>query len=397
MKNGVIIVRKTKLLLFCALFLTACQQQQPVKETVCEEPQEKETSVSLTFTGDLLFEQGLYDWWDSYSFGDYFDRLKPYLKGDLVIGNQEVPIGGEKLGISGTAYSFNAPVEVAQQLPDVGFDVMTLSNNHSYDRGYDGVKHTLKNLQDNGISTVGLYADQESADEVTVIEKNGIKIAFLAYTYDTNVPIEAEYSFVTKTFLNENHEFDKEHREMLKKDVLAAKEKADAVIVAMHWGNEFTYELNSSQKKAAAYLNDLGVDIIVGNHSHCIQTMDRLINEDGKETVVFYSLGNLVSAAAMVDRASIDFANMYELGAVANMNIVMDLETKEVAVEDLELTPYVNHFDADYHNFQLIPLKDYTEEMALQHCQRLYSAHFTKEWLQEQTEDVYERKIKLDI
>ena len=283
--------------------------------------------------------------------------IRPYLCGDIVIGNQEVPIGGEELGVSGTAYSFNAPVAIAEQLPQVGFDVLTLSNNHSYDRGYEGAVNTLENLRANDILPVGLYADETSAEQIAIVEENGIRIAILAYTYDTNIAPEDSHAFVTKTFLNEQGQLDDAHRQMLKEDVEQAQEQADVVIAAMHWGNEFTFERNAAQTQTAAYLNDLGVDIIIGNHPHCLQTMERLTNAEGKETWVFYSLGNLVSAAAMVDRASVDFANLYEMGGIVNLDVVIDGESGEVRIEHARLTPVINHFDVNYSHFQLIPLR----------------------------------------
>lgn len=382
--------------LACVCLLSGCQKE--VQEPKQEAPiQQNDHRVSLTFTGDLLFEQSLYDSWDGYAFGDYFDQLKPYLSGDLVIGNQEVPIAGEDLGVSGVAFSFNAPDIIASQLADVGFNVLTMANNHVYDRGYEGVCQTIENLEENQILPVGIYADEESADTICVIEKNGIRIALLAYTYDTNIPFEEEYPYVTKTFLNASGEFDEAHQRMLKADVEAAQEQADAVIVAMHWGTEFTFALNQAQQDAAAYLNDLGVDLIIGNHPHCLQTMDRLVNQEGKETIVFYSLGNLVSAAAMVDRASIDFANLYEMGAIVNLDIVLDGETDKIRIENMKMTPYINHFDVNYEHFQLIPFKDYTEELAQVHCQRQYSYNFNKAWLQDRLNELFDRKIELNL
>ena len=176
-----------------------------------------------------------------------------------------------------------------------------------------------------------------------------------------------------------------------------AQEQADVVIAAMHWGNEFTFERNAAQTQTAAYLNDLGVNIIIGNHPHCLQTMERLTNAEGKETWVFYSLGNLVSAAAMVDRASVDFANLYEMGGIVNLDVVIDGESGEVRIEHAWLTPVINHFDVNYSHFQLIPLKDYTEELAAAHCQRQYSANFSKAWLEDQLHVLFDRKIRLDL
>lgn len=382
-------------ILLCSV-LAGCQKEEAQAPVQVEPEKEKDKEISLTFTGDLLFEQGLYDAMENYQFGTYFDQIQPYLKGDIVIGNQEVPIGGKDLGVSGEAFVFNAPEEIAQQLHATGFDVMTLANNHSYDMGYTGVVNTLNNLQQNHIETAGMYDNPEAYHNIKIIEKNGIRLALLAYTYDTNISFEYEHDYIVKTFLNEQHEFDEAHQELLKKEVAMAKEQADVVIAAMHWGNEFTYELNDAQLRVGSFLNEQGVDLIIGNHPHCLQTMDILEDEQtGNKTTVFYSLGNLVSSAAMVGRASMQFANMYEIGGIVNLTIRKDAETNEISLENMELTPIVNHFEHGYTNFALLPFSAYTEEMATKHYQREYSSNFNLEWLKGQIDSLFDGKIKI--
>ncbi len=367
------------------------------KEVVSNEEENDPISrVSLAFTGDLLFEQPFYDALDHYQFGTYFDSVKPYLKGDFVIGNQEVPIGGSELGVSGVAFSFNAPKEVADQLAIVGFNVMTLSNNHSFDRSYQGIINTVTYLNDANIIPVGMYTNENEQTPYTILEKNGIKIALLAYTYDTNIAPDEQHRFMVKTFLNDARVFDDIHKEMLINDVRMAQDVADFVIVAMHWGNEFTYRINAIQQEASQLLNSLGVDLIIGNHSHCLQTMDVLTNDDGKQTVVFYSLGNFVSATADVDRASVDFTNMYQIGGIVNLDIIYSKDTKEVSIENMKLVPIVNHFEHNYQNFQLIPLSQYTEDLASKHYQREFSSNFNLDWLHQQIQSLFEGKIALE-
>lgn len=384
-----------KLMLLATSFVLCACAQTTSKELEPEPTKKTEAHLTMSITGDLLFEQGLYDSWNDYEFGSYFDQVKPYLKGDIVIGNQEVPIGGEALGVSGVAFTFNAPEKIATQLPSVGFDVMTLSNNHSYDMGYQGVVNTLQNLQNAGIQTVGLYATQAAQDTITVLDKHGIKVAFLAYTYDTNYAFEYDHPEITKTFLNEQHEFDEAHQAMIEKDVKKAKQMADVIVVSMHWGNEFTYELSPTQLAAAQFLNEQGVDLVIGNHSHCLQTMDTLVNEEGKETIVFYSLGNFVSAAANVDRASETFTNMYEIGGIVNLRITKNLTTQQSSIDRVVLTPIVNHFEGGYTNFALMPWNQYHEDLAAQHGQRVYSESFHCDWINEQIQSLFEGKVNI--
>jgi len=381
------------LILFCFIF-TGCTSKE--KEVVQDTPKEEPISkVSLAFTGDLLFEQPFYDSLDNYQFGTYFDRVKPYLKGDFVIGNQEVPIGGSELGVSGVAFSFNAPKEVADQLSSVGFNVMTLSNNHSFDRAYQGVINTVTYLNDANIIPVGMHTSEEEKP-FTILEKNGIRIALLAYTYDTNIAPDEHHRFMVKTFLNDARVFDLEHKEMMRNDVTLAQAEADVVIVSMHWGNEFTYKINAIQEEASHLLNSLGVDLIIGNHSHCLQTMDVLTNEEGKETVVFYSLGNFVSATADVDRASVAFTNMYQIGGIVNLDIIYSKEEKKTTIENMKFIPVVNHFEHEYQNFSLIPFHQYTEELASKHYQREYSSNFNIDWLSQEIHSLFDGKITFE-
>ena len=385
-----------KILILCCtavMLLGGCrkQEQTPQPKPKKEHPIR---SVSLSFTGDILIEDALYNWMGKgYDFKNYFDKVTPYLKADLVIGNQEVVLGGETLGITGSDYTFNAPEEIAKQLPEIGFDVLTFANNHSYDRGMQGIVNTRKNLKAAGIQTTGANEKKEQRDDILVVERNGIRFAILAYTYDTNQWIDAENSFAINHFLNEEHMFDDRCKKQLARDVQKAKEQADVVIAAMHWGTEFTYEIDAAQRDAAGFLNEQGVDIIIGNHPHCLQRVETLTTAQGKETFVMYSLGNFVSAAMGVDRASEQFTNMYEIGGIVQCDVELNTKTGETTVKNKKMIPIVNHFDASYDGFRLLPFSSYTEELAAAHGQRTVSSDFTYAWLREQLKQLYDGEI----
>lgn len=366
-----------------------------LKETVVKtETTQKEVTASIT--GDLLFEGPLYEWMDQYQYGAYFDQVKPYLKGDLIIGNQEVLIGGDELGISGWGYSFNAPYKIGEQLPDLGFNVLTLANNHENDRGLAGIKNTRQFFDQINMFTSGMYLSLEERNQTPVIEKNGVRFGVLAYTYSTNTYVGSDYDYAIPYFLDANLQFTEEYKEILKRDVEAAKEVSDVVIVAMHWGTEFTYDLTSSQQAAAEYLNELGVDLIIGNHSHCLQPMEYLTSSSGYETFVIYSLGNFVSADVVVDRSSELFKNMYQVGGIVNLTIEFDTATKKTKIENVTLTPVVNQYENDYQNFRLIPFNQYNETLASQHYRRQYSDLFTYDVIKEQIDQLYDNTITVN-
>ena len=383
------------LLLCTALpFVSSCHQEETRVAKPLLKEEGNETTIHITVCGDVLIEAPNYmAMGENYSFGSYFDQIKPYLTGDLIIGNEEVPLGGEELGIAGADYQFNAPAQIAPQLKELGFDVMTLANNHAYDRDVQGIANTITNLQNVGIQTTGAYAFAKDQRQPLIVERKGVKLAILSYTYDTNAWIPQEKSFAVNKFLNTAHEFDEAHQVMLKEDVKAAKKLADVVIVAMHWGDEFTYALNEQQQEAARFLNTLGVDLIIGNHPHTLQSVAMLENDQGKQTFVIYSLGNFVSGSANVDRASEMFTNMYELGGIIQMDLVYDNKHQIAHIENPKLIPFVNHFTYGYENFALIPFSNYNEELAQQHYQRFFSSSFTYSFLNEQLHQLYDDKI----
>lgn len=392
---------KKMLITFCTLLClcSSCSKQPAQKEEMkTEQPKAEKKEVSLTFTGDILIEDPLYVWMsdyqmkDTYSFKNYFDKIKPLLKGDVLIGNQEVPIAGREYGITGINFMFNAPEEIAPQLSNLGFDVLTFANNHSFDRGMVGVERTIDALNNAGIKTTGAFKEKDHAP--LIIEKNGIRIAILAYTYDTNQWIDENHEYAVNKFLNANHEFDEEHQAIIQADVEKAKANSDVIIATMHWGTEFTYDISKTQQQAAQFLNECGVDIIVGNHPHTLQGVDTLTNHAGKKTFVMYSLGNFVSSAAAVSRASEQFQNMYEVGGIVHLDVVFDPNTKEVEIKNQKLDAIVNHFTYGYDQYELIPFKDYNEELATQHYQRSCSMYFTYDYLKQNLASLFDGKIE---
>lgn len=343
------------------------------------------STLNMALTGDLLFEQGLYDWSNQYDFKDYFDQVKPYLQSDLTIGNQEVPIGGQALGVSGVAYTFNAPEQVAPQLKKAGFDVLTLANNHTLDRGLEGISHTKAYLNQAGIQTTGAFT-QSDEDHLLIIKRKGIKVGILAYTYGTNQSPVNEYS--VPTFVDEQGQI---KTAFLTKEIRQARKQVDVLLVAMHWGTEFTTELNQTQIQASQLLADLDVDVIIGNHPHTIQAK-QVLKHGSHQTLCYYALGNFVSAAALVDRASPDFQNLYEIGAIARLKVSQ--HKGKIRVKEEEMVPIVNHFEDSYTHFKLIPLKDYTEKMAEKHMQHIFNEDFTLKWIQSKIKEIWkESKI----
>lgn len=226
-----------------------------------------------------------------YDFSNVFKNVRSYLEdADITIGNLETTFAGSSRGYTGYP-TFNAPEVLGQNLKDMGVDVLTTANNHCMDKGNSGLVSTLDYLDKYEISHTGTARSEEEQNSILIKDVNGIKIAFLSYTYGTNgitIPSDKPYSV---------NLIDKE---LIKKHIAYAKEQnVDVICVSMHWGLEYKLKPNSTQTELADFLFENGVDIILGSHPHVLEPMEKrtITLEDGttKDGFVIYSLGNFVS------------------------------------------------------------------------------------------------------
>ncbi len=195
--------------------------------------------------------------------------------------------------------------------------------------------------------------------------------------------------------MNSFYSPDSAQSQVLLEDIRQARSQADAVIVCMHWGTEFTYGLNEAQTLLGPQIAQAGADVIIGNHPHTIQPAE-WIETDGRKTLCLWSLGNFLSSAYQVDRADETFQDMYEVGALAAFDLVPG--ASGVRVENTRIIPIVNHFEGEYESFRLMKLKDYTEELAAAHSQRRFSDLFRKDWLVQQVHEVFDPSgIELEL
>lgn len=363
---------KKILLCICLVLITACQQ------TIDKEEIPKTQTVHCTFVGDLLYEQPYYDWIedDSQDKG-YYDLVRSYFQNDdLSIANLETPIGGQELKTSGVGYSFNASKEIGEQVTSLGLEVVSTANNHANDRGNKGIDNTLDFLNEKNILAVGTYYDQVNRDEGKYMTINGIKFGFVSYTYATNQKVSKDNQAKVGLFNQpSNRQFTQEYKDILTKEITETRENCDVLIAMMHWGTEFTYDISSQQKEVSKFISDLGVDIIIGNHPHCSQTMEWINNN---KTLCMYSLGNFVSADHIVDRTNQEFKNAYNVSMMVSLDINKD--NNQFSIENIQYIPIINYYDTKLKNFKLIPYDQYTQELEKTHYH--YKNGFTKDWIQ---------------
>jgi poly-gamma-glutamate synthesis protein (capsule biosynthesis protein) len=250
----------------------------------------KTYTASLSAIGDVLIHDRVYNpayiGNGKYNFVPHLKQVKPYLeKADITVANQESMIGGTKIGLSSYP-SFNSPHEVGDALKHSGVDIVTLANNHTLDRGEDAIQSAITYWNKIGLDYTGSYVSAEDQRRIRIIEKNGIIFSFLAYTYGTNgikTPNDKQYLV---NLIDENK---------IKKDISSAKGISDVVVVSLHFGKEYQRLPNEEQIQLAKQLAQAGADIIIGHHPHVLQPMEWIKREDGRRSIVAYSLGNFFS------------------------------------------------------------------------------------------------------
>lgn len=250
----------------------------------------KTYTASLSAIGDVLIHDRVYNpayiGNGKYNFVSHLKQVKPYLeKADITVANQESMIGGTKIGLSSYP-SFNSPHEVGDALKNSGVDIVTLANNHTLDRGEDAIQSAITHWNKIGLDYTGSYVSAEDQSRIRIIEKNGIIFSFLAYTYGTNgikTPNDKQYLV---NLIDENR---------IKKDISSAKGISDVVVVSLHFGKEYQRLPNEEQIQLAMQLAQAGADIIIGHHPHVLQPMEWIKREDGRRSIVAYSLGNFFS------------------------------------------------------------------------------------------------------
>lgn len=260
------------------------------------------TSISLIMAGDNLINDKLYNAAKkddgSYDFKSMYSYIKDIVKNyDLAYYNQETILGGSEIGVSSYP-AFNSPYEVGDATIDTGFNLVSLATNHTLDRGEKAIINSLNYWNNkSNILTSGSYLSNNDRNKVNIKEVNNITYTMLNYTYGTNgikVPEGKEYLVNIWPCTGNNPDNDtkyQEYKKVVKEDILRVRDKVDLLIVAMHFGVEYTHVPTKYQIDMAEFLSSLGVDIIIGTHPHVIMPITYI-----NDTLVIYSLGNFLSA-----------------------------------------------------------------------------------------------------
>lgn len=343
----------------------------------------QDESLSFLFVGDVMQHDGQIEAAANskeggYDYDDGFKFVEPLIRQyDVRIANLEVTLGGKPF----KGYpQFSAPDELGRTLVSSGFNVIITANNHSCDRGTEGVLRTLDQLDSLGVKHTGTFRtpEERAKNYPLMIEEKGMKVAVLNYTYGTNgltVAAPVIINYIDSA--------------VIKKDVERAHElNADYIICTMHWGSEYKFLPNNYQKRFESFCYELGVDMVIGGHPHVVQPIERkLINDEEKLTV--WSLGNFVSnmqtrptRGGLLVGATIEMKNDKVRLKDAEYYLAYTLKRKEGEVTQYYILP-----DFDYNSHH----SGFIDDVNLSHYTNFMND--SRELFSEHNKDVHERKI----
>lgn len=300
--------------------------------------------VTLGAIGDILIHDWVYN--DAktktgYDFNPMFEHAKSLLSTpDLLLANQETILGGTKIGISSYPM-FNSPQEVGNALIEAGVDIVSTANNHSLDKGVTGLEASLDYMDQIGLPHVGTSRTPSEQQTLKILSKNGIKFAYLSYTYGTNgIPVPAGKDYLVN-LIDES---------AIINEIKRAKKQADVVVMSLHWGNEYQLQPTVEQKNLAETLVNAGADIIFGHHPHVLQPMEWIDRKDGGQSLVVYSLGNFLSG---------QMRDYKDIGGLATVEVTKYIDQNGIDIK-LSNPGFVPTYVSNKHlkNYRIVPLED---------------------------------------
>lgn len=324
--------------------------------------------ATILAAGDLMthlpiVRSGAYG--TGYSYEYIFNYVSPYIAGaDYAVVNLESTLSGTD-GKEYTGYpNFNAPDAFASSAYHVGFDMMLTANNHCYDYGTAGMLRTLDVIRNAGLDTLGTISSVEE-NRYIVKNINGIRIGMVNYTFadiidDRDTPmingmqVDSKSAGLINTFDYANLDLFYNEMENHISGMRAAG--AEAIVLFIHWGDQFNVDPSSTQEIIAQKMCDLGVDVIAGSHPHVIQPLVQLTSTDGtNQTLCMYSMGNFLSNQR-ADNIALESGHS-EDGVMFSFTFVK-YSNGEVHVEYVDLMPtwVVIRGDENNKSFQILPL-----------------------------------------
>ena len=325
------------------------------------EPVPEYSTVSFAAVGDNLIHSSIYKQANERAGGEGYDFTYAYenivkiiRSADVAVINQETLICNDVFEPS-TYPMFNSPAALGDHMLDIGFDVFTIANNHTLDKGTDGLSACLDYWDGKDAVVCGAYRNAEDRDNIRTAEFEGITFSFLSYTESLNGLRLPQGS---PLIIGDSNDVDTMISEIKK-----AKEISDVCIVALHWGVENSDIISDWQRSVAKQLSEAGADIIIGNHPHVLRDIEEIEREDGTITLCAYSLGNFISAQSVGQNL---------IGGILEFDVSLRMdenatEADKPIIGNIELIPIVTHYEGSYKNVRIYKLSDYTRDLAESH------------------------------
>ncbi len=242
----------------------------------------KPDSVALTFVGDIMLDRGVLFSVKKNGQADFnwlFTDLASLKSADILFANLEGPLSdvGKKVG---SIYSFRMLPEFAPALAQAGFDILSLANNHIGDWTREAMDDTVRRLNLVGIRTVGVGKNKIDTTQPRIIEKNNLRIGFLAFSDvgpDWLSASEQESGIIPASAGN------------LPEIIRQASTQVDHLIISFHFSEEYQAKSNARQQYLARLAIDNGARLVIGHHPHVAEEVERY--HDG---LIAYSLGNFI-------------------------------------------------------------------------------------------------------
>lgn len=280
----------------------------------------------------------------SYDYREFYEDISHIISAaDLAAVNQECPLVYNP-SLYSTYPEFGCPTAIGDALADAGFDVVTMATNHICDKGDTGILDSVDFFRTNYPEIALLGIRDTEVSPVSYVERNGITMAMLNYTYGYN-GYGPSKSWMADSLGDES---------AIAACLSEAEANADCTIVFLHAGTEYIHEPDSSQQRWFSFFADNGADAIIGTHPHVLQPMEIITSSDGREVPVWWSLGNFLSH-------QMDAARW--LGGMAAFDIVK--ENGSVTIRNPQLVPTFTYiyYEGSRCCFRSVLLEDLTDDM----------------------------------
>lgn len=332
---------------------------------------EEKYKLSLIMAGDMLVHDKIYNEArknannNGYDFKPMLTYIKDIVKDyDLAYYNEEVVLGGSSIGLSSYP-AFNSPYEVGLDMIDAGFNMVSLATNHTLDRGIKAIENSLDFWNSTDVYTAGSYKTMEERNNIKIKEKNNITYAMLNYTYGTNgIKRPNGYESYVNIWDMSNKNSYEGYKNVVKQDIENIRNKVDVLIVAMHFGEEYNFNTTWYQEDSSNFLSSLGVDIIIGTHSHVLGPIKWINN-----TLVIYSLGNFLSAHEVVNLSN-------RIGLLSSIDIVKEVKDNNTTIKLENLNnDLIYTYHNNYKDFKVIPFSNNDINKYLDNASSIYDKY----------------------